>query len=212
METTRGRVLELIKRQPECTVAQLAASLGISGMAVRRHIASLQGEDLISAGMSRQARGRPVVRYSLTAKGEAHFPHTYDRLAIQLLEEVSRAGRPKLLKQVLEQICAKNAGEMAPRLAGKKLRARVQELAKARTEQGYMAEVQAQRGKGFRLIEYNCALSEVSKRCPALCECELEMMRKLLGARVQRTEHRLQGDHRCSYVITPLRRHRNMDA
>lgn len=212
METTRQRVLELIKRQPQATVAQLAALLEISGMAVRRHISTLQGDGLISAGMSRQPRGRPVWRYSLTAKGEAQFPHSYDRLAIQLLDEVSRASRPKQVKRLLEHIGEKNAGEIAPRLAGKTLLGRVNELARALTEQGYMAEVRAQRGKGFRLIEHNCSLAEVSRRCPVICECELEMMRKLLGARVVRAEHRLQGDPRCSYLITPFRRHRGNQA
>ncbi|HEY4684168.1 MAG TPA: metalloregulator ArsR/SmtB family transcription factor [Candidatus Acidoferrales bacterium] len=212
METTRQRVLELIKRHPQCTVSQLAVSLEISGMAVRRHISSLQGEGMISAGMSRQPRGRPVLRYSLTVKGEAQFPHTYDRLAIQLLDEVSRASRPQQVKRLLEHIGEKNAGEIAPRLAGKTLSGRVSELAKALTEQGYMAEYRVQRGKGLRLIEHNCALSEVSRRCPVICECELEMMRKLLGARVIRTEHRLQGDPRCSYLVTPFRRHRGNHA
>ncbi len=212
MESTRQRVLELIKRQPECTVAQLAASLGISGMAVRRHISSLQGDGWISAGMSRQPRGRPVLRYSLTAKGEAQFPHTYDRLAIQLLDEVCRDSRPKQVKRLLQHIGEKNASSIAPRLAGKTLSGRVSELAKALTEQGYMAEFRVLRGKGFRLTEHNCALAEVSQRCPVICECELEMMRKLLGARVNRAEHRLQGDPRCSYLITPFRRHRGTDA
>ncbi len=211
IETTRQRVLELIKRQPQCTVAQLAASLEITGMAVRRHIASLQGAGLISAGMSRQARGRPVLRYSLTARGEAQFPHTYDRLAIQLLEEVSRAGRSKQVKRLLQHIGERNASEIAPRLAGKTLSGRVSELAKALTEQGYMAEFRVLRGKGFRLTEHNCALAEVSQRCPVICECELEMMRKLLKARVTRAEHRLQGGPRCSYFIAP-RRHRGNHA
>jgi predicted ArsR family transcriptional regulator len=208
MESTRQHVLELIKRNPKCTVAQLAASLAISGMAVRRHISSLQGEGMISAGLSRQRRGRPVLQYSLTRQGEAQFPHTYERLAIQLLDEFSREGRWKQVKQLLQHVGERNATEITPRLAGKSLQGRVSELAKVLTEQGYMAEWRVQRGRGFQLIEYNCPLSEVSRRCRILCECELEMMGKLLDARVARTEHRLEGDARCSYLIKPLRRHR----
>src|SRR5690242_18077679 len=85
---TRQEILTSIKRHGAMTAEELARELGISQVAVRQHLASLEAEAIISVSIDRRGLGRPSHRYTLTARGDEHFPRHYDMLANALLDEL----------------------------------------------------------------------------------------------------------------------------
>ena len=83
---------------------------------------------------------------------------------------------------------------------------RVQQLAKIRADEGYMAEVKRD-GAGFLFIENHCPICAAATVCQGFCASELDLFRSALGpgVSVERAEHILSGDRRCAYRIAASR-------
>ena len=75
------------------------------------------------------------------------------------------------------------------------------------TLEATVLEIQArkQRDGSWTLVENHCPICAAAEVCQGLCAGELELFRRVLGARVERTEHLLDGARRCVYRITPSR-------
>ena len=139
-ESTQQAVLLHIKRSGELTVAELCKILGITSMAVRRHISVMQQEGLIASRMVRQSRGRPTYMYKLTDKAEALFPSGFQNLAIDLLDLVYEQSGHQGVMELLSRRNDRMAARLQPRVAGKAPKERVEEVAKIFTEFGYMTD------------------------------------------------------------------------
>jgi predicted ArsR family transcriptional regulator len=73
-----------------------------------------------------------------------------------------------------------------------------------RTDEGYMAEVQAQDDGSFLLIEKHCPIGAAAVVCTGLCGKELEAFQAVLGKDVviERTEPIVIGARRCVYRVS----------
>ena len=88
---------------PRITAVDLAARLGISPAAVRRHLDQLVAEGAV---ISRQAparvqrgRGRPARSYLFTDVGRERLPHQYDDLAVQALGFLQQVAGPESVSE-----------------------------------------------------------------------------------------------------------------
>jgi predicted ArsR family transcriptional regulator len=88
---------------------------------------------------------------------------------------------------------------------GDSLQKKLQELAKVRTEEGYMAAVRPDGQGSFLLIENHCPICAAANACQGFCATELDLFRSVLGpgVTVERAEHIISGDHRCVYRVRP---------
>ncbi|NVJ55194.1 MAG: hypothetical protein HWE19_02400 [Vibrionaceae bacterium] len=75
-------------------------------------------------------------------------------------------------------------------------------LVELRQQEGYMAELE-EKSEQFFLIENHCPICKAAKRCPSLCQSELNIFQRLLGEQylVTRREHIVSGERRCVYNI-----------
>ena len=71
--TTRQATLTLLLKQGETSAASLAAALGISVQAMRRHLRSLEEDGLVSASIFSHGPGRPSNLWQLTSQGQNYF-------------------------------------------------------------------------------------------------------------------------------------------
>lgn len=197
---TRRQILRLLRLKGPLTPKALASDLGVTTVAVRKHMDALEHDGLVATDLLRQPKGRPAFAYRLTEQGLESFPRNYDALTNQLLEAVrvtqGEGQVNTLFKARMDQLYE----QYRPRMEGKNLQERVAELARIQDEAGYMATFEP-RGKDFLLHEQNCAIFRVACRFQQACDHELLLFRKLLGARVQRLEHQVQGDRFCTYLI-----------
>jgi DeoR family transcriptional regulator, suf operon transcriptional repressor len=202
LQDTRRKILDLLKKKGPQTVQALSRTLGITSMGVRQQLNALERDGLIQYRVEARGLGRPGYVYMLTGLGDELFPRTYPQFAGSVLETV------KLLdgEEGIERIFAKRTDlvqeQYEKRLAGKDLERQVQELARIRTEEGYMAEWEKVNQDTFLLRENNCAICEVARQCIQACSYELALFQRVLpGANVTRESHILQGDGACTYRI-----------
>ena len=200
MSETRMRILQLLKMRAGMTVGQLTEALHISQMGVRQHLAILEAEGLIAYYREKQGRGRPRHIYQLTDEANSLFPTTYANFAVGLMHEVAKFNGPGFINKVFRGRMESQLETYQQRLAGKALRERIEELARIRDEEGYMARFE-EAENDYILTEHNCPISVIAQEYPRVCEIELALFRQSLGAKVVREEHLMQGSHKCCYRI-----------
>jgi predicted ArsR family transcriptional regulator len=202
---TRRAVLELLKRQGPQTVAQLGAALGVSAVAVRRHLEALEQEGLVRQTSRLQGRGRPAYVYALTEVGHDLFPRNYHQLVGQLLAAAGTEFGEEAVERLFDHRQQALAELYAARTEGRTLPEVAGALAAIQDENGYMADCQPGGDGRFVVREHNCAIARVAACWPTACRHELALFRDLAGpgVEVERIAHMRAGDPVCAYVLRP---------
>ena len=199
---TRGQLLMLLKFKGSACVNEMAKELGITEMAIRRHLSTLERDGLIESKLVRQAMGRPVHLYSLTELSEDLFPKKYQHLALELLDELAQDEGEQRIAQLFERRKARLYGKYRKRLEGRPLEDKVAGLADLQNINGYMARWEKEGEGQYVLMEHNCPIAQVACAYQHACQCELALFRELLEAGVERTECIANGDKKCVYRIS----------
>jgi predicted ArsR family transcriptional regulator len=203
---TRRAIAKLLKTEGPIGSAQLAERLGLTAMAVRQHLYALQNEGLVTAEERPVPIGRPAKFWRLTREADRLFPEAYAELSVALIDSVKDAFGDDGLERVLTSRCARQRVDYGKRIKpGDSLAKKLQELAKVRTEEGYMAEIRTGEDGSLLLVENHCPICAAANACQGFCATELELFRSVLGPGVvvERAEHIISGDHRCVYKIQP---------
>ncbi|MCK0472730.1 metalloregulator ArsR/SmtB family transcription factor [Halalkalibacter sp. APA_J-10(15)] len=205
--STRQLILSILKRNEEQTIADLANKLGITEMAVRRHIKDLEKEEIIESCLKRQTMGRPTYIYSLTEKGKESFPRNYSDLSIGILKDIEQLSGKELVDQVFEKRRDRLFTNYAIEMDGS-FKERIEALARIQSENGYMVEYKEVEDGSFEFTEYNCPIAQVAKEYPVACKCEHELFKKLLQTdEVERTSCiAKEGSTSCVYKIKEQRK------
>ena len=208
MEKTRRAIVKLLKTEGAMDSAALAARLGLTAMAVRQHLYALAEEKLVTAEERRVPLGRPAKHWQLTREADRLFPDAYAELNVSLLAALGDTFGAAGVERVLESRSARQRKAYAARIRpGAPLREKLQQLARIRSEEGYMAEVKAEGRGRFLFIENHCPICAAATACQGFCANELELFRAVLGAvEVERLEHIVAGERRCAYRVTPRAR------
>jgi len=200
-ESTRNVLVNMMKTQGVLDVTDMSKQLGITEMAVRRHLNTLERDGFIQTNIVRRPKGRPRHVYSLTAKAEDWFPNNYKGLALDLLEEVVQALGSDQLDRLFEGRKEKLFSKYADRMKGKNLRRKVEQLADIQNKDGYMVEWDKDANGNYIFKQYNCPISQVANRYGQACKSELTLFQSLLDANVDHTECLTKGDSKCVYRI-----------
>src|SRR5919198_1349962 len=201
---TRRAITKLLKTEGPIDSAQLAERLGLTAMAVRQHLYALQREGLVTAEERPVPIGRPAKFWRLTREADRLFPEAYAELSVALVDAMRDTFGDDGLNRVLVSRCARQRSEYAKRIRpADPLEKRLKELARVRTEEGYMAEVRREGVGSYLLVENHCPICAAANACQGFCSTELELFRSVLGpgVAVERVEHIIKGDQRCVYRI-----------
>ncbi|CAG7657335.1 helix-turn-helix transcriptional regulator [Paenibacillus allorhizosphaerae] len=199
--STRKVILNMLKTRGALSVNDMSKQLGITEMAVRRHLNTLERDSLIDSKLVRQAMGRPTHMYFLTVAADELFPKKYHHLTLDLLEELQAVAGDDKVELLFERRKDKLISRYEERMAGKSLDERVQALADIQNANGYMVELEKTDAGNYVLNEYNCPIAQVANQYNHACNCELSMFQSLLGTEVERTECLAKGDSKCTYRI-----------
>lgn len=200
-DSTHDAVLLYLKKEGEMTVQELCDLLGITAMAVRRHLQVLQNDGLIESRMVRQSRGRPNYKYKLTTKAESLFPSGFQNLAMDLLDAVYETSGHKGVMDLLTARNRKRIMRLKERVDKKDLKERVAEVSKIFSEDGYMTEWEALPDGDFFIFQQHCALHDVAKQYKQVCALEPQLMQNLLGVKVTREKYIMKDDPVCGYLV-----------
>lgn len=200
--STREYILQLLKTRGALSTKELTDELGITVMAVRRHIQSLEKDNLITAKTIRQAMGRPTAVYTLTQQAEGFFPRKYHTLTLELLGELEDHFGEDAVEKLFEGRKNKLLQKYDVSMQGKEFADRVAMLANIQNENGYMVEWEQINEEEYVLKEHNCPIEQVATKYQHACQCELQLFKALLGdADVSRTDCLAKGGQRCTYSI-----------
>jgi predicted ArsR family transcriptional regulator len=143
--------------------------------------------------------------YTYSRQADRLFPDAYAELNVALIDAVGVTFGPKGLQRLLEARAAKQRADYGRRIApSAPLKTRLQQLARVRTDEGYMAEVKPDGRGRFLFIENHCPICAAATACQGLCATELDLFRAVLGPdlSVERTEHVVSGGRRCVYTVS----------
>lgn len=195
----RATIVRILKQEGERSAPELAEQLGITDVAVRRHLALLSDEGLLTERTVKQERGRPVTRFGLSDRARELFPHRYVEMLGELLEYVrDNDGLGGFLRWRQER----EAEQYAEVVDGDDVEERLEQLVAALNDAGYEADLTEQQD-GFRLTQRHCAVFDAAKDHPQICAHEAAMFRRVLGdVQVSRRETLAKGDAACVCTVT----------
>ena len=209
---TRRGIVKLLKTEGAMDSARLASRLRVTPMAVRQHLYALQREKLVSAEERPVPLGRPAKYWQLTRQADRLFPDAYAELSVALIDAVGDTFGPAGMSRLLQARLLRQQSDYAGRIdRSVPLPKRLQELARVRTEEGYMAEVLPDGPAAFLLVENHCPICAAATACQGFCATEIDLFRSVLGpdVSVERVEHILAGDRRCAYRVSAVPRSRD---
>jgi len=202
---TRRAIVRLLKASGPLDSAALARRLRLTPMAVRQHLYQLQREKLVTAEERRGPLGRPAKHWELTREADRLFPDAYAELTLALIGAMGETLGPSAMQRVLDARSAAQCAAYRQRIPkSAPLDQKLRELARVRSEEGYMAEVRRE-GDEFLFVENHCPICAAANACQGFCATEMDLFRRVLGpgVNVERTEHIVSGDRRCVYRIAP---------
>ncbi len=199
---TRGRVLGVIMAHGAATASEIADELTLTQAAVRRHLSALTDAGLITTRERRtygsRGRGRPAKVFVPTDRGRGAFEQKYDKLAIDLLAYLGELEGPEAVERYARHRFGQFASQYAVQIAS--AASPVDALARALTDEGYMATVQPV-PSGQQLCQHHCPVAAVAATYPVMCIAETEVFSNLLGSHVQRLATIAHGDGVCTTHI-----------
>lgn len=201
--STRDQILNMLKTKGPLPVSDMAVALGITEMAVRRHLNTLERDNLIKSSLVRQAMGRPTNVYSLSQEADELFPRNYSTLTLDFLQdlrEMDGLGKVEsLFKRREDRLEEAYRTQMS---TSDRLRDRVETLAELQNQKGYMVEWEQDPTTGnFFIKEFNCPIAQVAREFTQACNCELSLFRRVLKAEVDQTSCMAKGGDHCVFRI-----------
>ena len=216
-DSTRDRVCQEVLARGPVTAADLAAALGLTPPAVRRHLDVLVEQGLVTTREprtdGRRGRGRPARLFVLTDAGHAAMSTGYDDLAAQALRYLADVAGPDAVRRFAAERLADIEARYRPvvEAAGPDPSRRAAALAAALSDDGFAASTRTLgdaaegAGAGTQLCQGHCPVQHVARQFPQLCEAELDTFSRLLGVHVQRLATLAHGEHVCTTHVPPAR-------
>ena len=202
-EGTPGRILERLKRSGLASIPDLARAFELSPETVRAHVRALaEGGWVREAGRRSEGRGRPERLWALTRQAERLFPRREAELLRGLAVYLREVGREEILAAFLDRFASERRSAAAARLEGLEGRARLEEVARILTDEGYMAEIQDGAEEELpRLRLCHCPVRELVDVTRAPCRAEISFVRDLVGQSLARVEYIPDGGAACAYAV-----------
>lgn len=184
-ETTRGRVLALLRRG-EMTADELAEALGLTDNAVRAHLATLERDGFVrSQGERRDGRvGKPATLYQISPEAEPLFSKAYLPLLTTLLAALGERLSPKELAGLLADVGGRLAVD-SPHPSGD-LSQRVQAGSTLLNQLGGLSSVEeVEAGVRYLIQARGCPVGLAVEQRPEVCEAIVALLSELTGASVR---------------------------
>ncbi len=200
---TIDKILQRMKREGDVTAKELAQELSLTTMGVRQHLQGLEESGLVDFHDVKVKVGRPTRHWRLTAQGHSQFTDRHGDLIIQMLDSVEDLFGSTGLEKVINQREQQTFTQYQQALAKcENLKEKLELLTTLREQEGYMAELLHDE-QGYLLVENHCPICHAAKRCPSLCQSELNVFQRLLGNEylIERNDHIIAGERRCAYRI-----------
>ncbi len=199
---SQGRILEHLKRRGTATIPEMGETLGLSVETIRTHLRALGAEGLVERrGRRRKGPGRPEIVYGLAEAADAFFPNQEGALLEEFTRFLEGRGEDGLVRAFFDERMQARLAEVRERLAGLGDEARLDEVARVLSAEGFMAEAVTDEVGNERLRLCHCPVRSLVDVTRAPCRAELAFVREVMGARLKRVSYIPAGDDACCYEL-----------
>jgi predicted ArsR family transcriptional regulator len=225
---SRAAIVEHLHRSGPQPASAFAQKLGVSEVAVRRHLGVLVADGLVQEVAQRASGGRPAACFDLTDRAQRLFPQSYDRFANEVLAFLTAEHGREGLLSFLRWRVDREVDALADTVTGSTVAERVERLAAALSAAGFSADVrtdvgdQAATGDGvgieqaprdalaerslpqLQLVQHHCVIEDVAREHPEICNYEAAAFSRALGTDVtlSRTTTIAAGAPACVCTVT----------
>ncbi|NIS80901.1 MAG: winged helix-turn-helix transcriptional regulator [Anaerolineales bacterium] len=201
MQETRKQVLSILQRRGEATIRELASAVNVTIGTVRHHMAILEREGWVTSRRMRNRVGRPRLVFCLSEQASERFPKRYGWLSIALMNEVKNTYGTQALESLLVQVARHKVTERIPETLGDlPLKEKIHLLIDLYTEEGFAVEWALEKD-GIQIQHHACPYLTVASRHPEVCLLDIEIMRSVTGANVEREACVLSGNRSCIFSL-----------
>lgn len=200
-QTTRGKIVEELRRRKSASAVDLAGVFGLSPNAVRQQLVVLERDGFVVERPVRRGKTKPTLEFSLTGEAEKLFPQHYDKMLGAVLREVKSQFGPAGVSAVFDGIAKRTSERVRARVTAQAPEERVAQLAQVLGEGGVLTDYTLIEG-GFELREHNCPYSEVVKDHPEVCSVIHHVLDETMGGTHVQTESLATGGGACTFQIS----------
>jgi DeoR family suf operon transcriptional repressor len=208
LQSSKARILAVLKRSGKRSVDDLAAALQLAPMTVRQHLTALERDELVRVSEYRNGAGRPKHVYSLTERGDANFPRRYDRFAALLLSELQElepaaladSEGPDRMGLVLERLARRESAPHLAYLSRLEPQQRAHAAAAILHEIGGFAEA-LPTPDGVEIRDYNCVYRGLRPAEGGACAWHGRLVPHLVRAPVEELCGGPEADTCCRFLV-----------
>lgn len=204
ISASEDRILRFLKFRGAQTTPIIARHLKMTLPGARKHLSALLAAGLVDFADEPGSVGRPKRSWRLTSLADRHFPDSHAVLTVEMIGAVRQAFGEDGLDRLIAARESETERRYGAALSGlRDMGRKIAKLAELRSEEGYMADWQAQSDGSYLFVENHCPICAAARICQGFCRSELAVFRQVLGpsVTVERAEHILAGARRCAYRI-----------
>jgi predicted ArsR family transcriptional regulator len=199
--STRNSIIQLLKKSNGLSIEELSKIINITPMGIRQHLLSLEKKGVVTYISKKHGIGRPGFVYMLTKSADELFPKSYDKFAIEILNNIKNHEGPKKLDTIFRTNKDKQLNTLKDALAGMEtFDDTVNGLKNMLESEGYIVEL-TKSNSDYHLKQYNCPINKIAAEFKEICKYELQLYRELLGEQVTMEQNIAEGSSACSYKI-----------
>ncbi|HME18984.1 MAG TPA: helix-turn-helix domain-containing protein [Nitrososphaerales archaeon] len=199
---TKYEIMQLLKRQEGTDLEVLSKTLGVSQMAVYKHLRELEKDGLVEHVARKNGVGRPRMFFRPTPSAAGVYPTSYSYLFLMTLEYIEDRLGKEGLDDVARRVQDRAVGRYKDRVGNGTLYQKAKRLVAVREDHGFYGEAKMTDKGAIEYVNHNCPVALISSRYPSLCEQERAMMQRVLDAKVERISSDPLGIEPCKFVIT----------
>jgi predicted ArsR family transcriptional regulator len=199
MHDRRRLALDALRLHGGLTLNELCRELRLTRTAAANRLAQLRAEGLVVEAGLRPGKRRPSVVYALAPEADRVFPQAYERMAVDLLDEISRRGA-RYLRQILQRVGRRWIARDAEALQKLPRHARIEAGTKVLAARGFMPALEAG-ATSYTLRNHNCPIARVCGAHHEAADMVKQWIEALYGTPVQRSSCICLGARYCEYTV-----------
>lgn len=203
MQSTRQRILQILKERNLATIEELSQTLQLTPVTIRHHLDILRGEGLVGAPQTirRAGPGRPQHAFGLTPAASEYFPKNYHGLTNVMLEEIRERLSPAEMEHMMNNIAQRMAADAPSPTANQTPQEIMRATVNYLNAKGYIARWEQTSNGDFVLHTCNCPYERVSQAHTEVCSMDTSLVSRLVGVAGERVSHLGSGDESCTYLF-----------
>lgn len=201
-QTTRGKIVEELRRRGSASAADLASQFGLSPNAVRQQLVLLERDGLVVERAVRRGPTKPTLDFSLTPAADKLFPQNYDKMLSAVLREVKELYGEPGIEKIFDGISKRAVEKARLKITSSDPEEKVAQLTEVLRDNGVVADYSLVDGK-YILAEHSCPYSGVVKEHPEMCQVIHHVIDETIGGEHEQIESLTTGGKSCRFELKP---------